>query len=117
LKNNTIFYDVKLWGGNGKPPVEIKDNRFTVRIPTWDRNFSSNAFEVVDQNGRVVLQMIRKSPNSFSIAGIFGGPTGELIAAGDEGILQNPSSEQLANFLLKPIFKYPSWKYQGQYSD
>jgi len=115
-KGNVLSYDVTIWGGSRQPPIEVKDNKFTVRVPGWDYNSNGIAFEVVDESGAPIFQMIRKKPNHFVMNGIFPLPNGQLIVAGPNGLYGSTPSVP-AGFSLKPIFKYPSWKYPGQYAE
>lgn len=115
-KGNVLLYDVTIWGGDGKPPIEVKNNQFTVLVPDWDWNSNPNAFEVVNESGVPVFQMIRKNPNHFVVNGVFPLPGGNVIAAGPDG-MGGPYSSVPPNFALKPIFKYPSWKFAGQYAE
>lgn len=109
-----LYADVTVYGGSALPPVEIKKNQFVVRPPNWDRNSSENAFEVVNENMQPVFQMIYTTPSHIVINGIFPFPGG-LILASDAGMMINPTPP--AGFSLKRIFRYPSWKYPGQYEE
>lgn len=115
-KGSILFYDVTMWGGTGKSPIEVKDNQFTVRVPDWDWNSSPNAFEVVNENGVPIFQLIRKKPNHFVVNGIFPLPRGAVVVAGPKGTI-GPAGRVPPDFALKPIFKYPSWEYPGRYAD
>jgi hypothetical protein len=116
MKGDTLLVDFKAWNGNGKPPIEVKNNEFTVRIPECDKNSNANALEVVNAHGVVLFQLIRKSSTSVAINGIFASPLG-LILAGPDGMVQGAGQSDLDHFRLKPIFKYPAWKYPGQYAE
>ena len=117
MKGDKLLFNFKVWGGEGKPPIEVKNNDFTVRVPMgWDRNSSANALEVVNANGAPVFQMIRKNATDIVVSGVFPTPSGFLLA-GPEGAITGAKPEQISNFHLKPLFKYPSWKYPGQYAD
>jgi len=120
MRGDTLLLHFKVWGGEGKPPIEVNDNEFTVRVPGWDRNSNANALEVINADGVPVFQMIRKTPLEVVINGIFPTPAG-LVLAGPDGMTVSRGSAQvqqsLSAFHLKPIFKYPAWKYPGQYAD
>ncbi len=116
MKGDTLMVDFKAWNGTGKPPIEVKNNEFTVRVPQCDKNSNADALEVVNANGVVLFQLIRKSSTSIVVNGIFASPLG-LILAGPDGMLQGARQSDLDHFRLKPIFKYPSWKYPGQYAE
>ncbi len=117
MKGNVFLFHFKIWGGNGKPPVEVKDNEFIVRNLGYDRNSSANALEIVNADGIPLFQMIRKTPTDIVVNGVFPMPRGGIIIAGPKGMIGNASQSDLDGFRLVPIFKYPSWKYPGQYSD
>jgi hypothetical protein len=109
---NKIGYYVALWGGEGNPPLEIHNDHFTVRVPTWDRNFSPTAFEVIDENGRPVFQMMRKGETTLIMYGIFAALHNFVALVGPK-----QTKIEIKNFTLAPIFKYPSWKYPGVYAN
>jgi hypothetical protein len=116
-KGNKILVNAKLWGGVGLAPVEIEGNNFTVRTPPgWDRNSSNNAMEVVDPEGRVYFQMIRKTASQIAFYGVFPRPDGKLFLASPKGTLPEESTIP-SDFKIDPLFKYPSWKYPGKYAD
>lgn len=113
LKNGKMQCDVTIWGGVGKAPITVTGNEFEVRTG-WDRNFTSNALEVVNEHGEPVFQMIRKRPAHWVVNGYFPHPGG-LILATDSGTTINPTMIQPD--AIKPLFKYPSWKYLGEYAE
>jgi hypothetical protein len=117
LENGIIYCDVEIWGGPGGPPIQVRHNEFVVQPPEWDRNFSERAVEVVDAQGVPIFQLIRKTVSHYVVNGILPFPGGGLIVATDQGTALNPSPGNLARAraALKPIFKYPSWKYHGQF--
>jgi hypothetical protein len=112
-----LFADVTIYGGKGQPPVEITNNRFIVRPYNWDRNSSNTALEIVDEKQKPILQLIYEKPTQIRINGYLPGPRGFLLLGIGQQTITNPSPEVLAKVSLKPIFKYPSWKYPGQYAD
>ena len=115
VNGNVLLYDFKIWAGTGVAPIEVKNNRFTVRVPEWDWNSNANAFEVVDEKNVTIFQLIRKTQDHIIVNGIFPMPDGRMIVAGPKGagLVKSVPSD----FVLKPIFRYPSWKYPGQYAD
>jgi hypothetical protein len=112
-----LFVDFTTWDGPDKPSVEVKGNEFIVRPEGWDRNSSANALEVVNNQGQAVFQLIRRSPTDVVINGLFLFPNGIRWAANYPRTVVNPTPARLAEFLPKPIFKYPAWKYPGKYAD
>jgi hypothetical protein len=110
-----LYADVKVYG-DGESPIVVKNNEFVVRPQGWDKNSSQNALEVVDNNLRPVFQLIYKGRAQIQLNGIFAA-RGRVILASEGTSLVDPRPEAIKAFSLKPIFKYPSWKYPGQYSD
>jgi hypothetical protein len=74
MKGNVLLFHFKVWNSEGKPPIEVIDNEFVVRLPGLDKNSNSNALEVVNINGVPVFQMIRKTPTHLVVNGIFPTP-------------------------------------------
>jgi len=117
VTRNVLYCDVTVWGGQGQPAIEIKNNEFSVRPPGWDRNYSTNAVEVVDGAGVPVFQIIRRTPSHYVVNGYFPFPDGRTILATDQGTTVASGSITIPRDALRPIFKYPSWKYLGKYAD
>lgn len=119
-KHNELLFSFVSWSNGVK--IEVDNNQVKIGDPLVDRNFSPNAFEIVNGAGEPIFQLIR-NPSSITVNGIFPTPTISsqtglplvLWISPETGILS--SSTKPAAFKLKPIFKYPSWKYTGQYSD
>ncbi len=110
VRGGEPYADVKIYGGSGLPPIEIKNNQLLNKPPEWDFNSNERALEIVDQNYRPIYQFFYKSPSHIVLNGIFPFPGG-LILANENGTLINPYLP--VTFSLKRIFKYPSWKYPG----
>jgi hypothetical protein len=117
LEGDILYADASLSAGPSEPVIEIRRNTFEVksRPPNWDINSSESAFEVVLNKEQTfpVFQMIRKGSHAVEINGIFrvGNPHNYLIVS-PKGIFETPKHFQP----LEQIFKYPSWKYPGQYA-
>lgn len=114
MKNGNLFADVKIFGGSGLPPIEIKQNELINKPHDWDFNSNDKALEIVDKNKTPIYQFYYKTPSHIVVNGIFPFPGG-LILANENGVLLNPSLP--TTFTLKRIFKYPSWKYPGEYEE
>jgi hypothetical protein len=114
FENGILYCDVTLWGGKNSPPVEVKHNNFVVRPAGWDRNFTSNALEVVNERGIPIFQLIRKTPSHYVLMGIIAS-SGQVLVGTETEVWHNPPS--IPPDYLKPLFKYPSWKYLGQYAN
>lgn len=115
VTDGKLYVDVKVYSGD-KPPIEINNNEFVVRPPDWDKNSNERALEVVDGKQKPVFQLIYKGKAMIQINGIFVGQ-GHVMLASERETIGGASPESIAAFSLKPIFKYPSWKYPGQYAD
>jgi hypothetical protein len=121
LLNGNFYLDVHLFGGFHMPAVEIVRNEFTVNIPSWDHNVRDHTFEVVNENTVPMLQVIFETDRRVRVNGVFAGekPNEVLILAPGEGgkIDIDPTGHTPITVPLKPLFKYPSWKYPGIYAD
>lgn len=107
-----------LWQANSRP-IQIKHNEI-VNVPAgWDLNSNLNALEIVNERGNAVFQLYYKSPSHLVMNAIFyvAGHPSEVFIADEDGLqgvsLPAPGQE----YSLKRIFKYPSWKFPGQYED
>jgi len=114
IEDDNLYADVKIYGGSGLPSIEIKQNKLSNKPHDWDFNSNKKAMEIVDKNQNPIYQFFYKSPSHIVVNGVFPFPGG-LILANDEGALINPSFP--TTFKLKRIFKYPSWKYPGEYEN
>jgi len=114
VKSERLYVDLKVFDMAGKPPIEVVGNEFKVRHADWDRNSSQNAIEVINSVGYPVFQLVRTRSDQIVIRGLFPFPDGSVfIASGNSSYFAAPGGSVSPN--LKPIFKYPSWKYPGQY--
>jgi hypothetical protein len=114
VENGKLFADVKVYGGANLPPIEVLHNEFVVRPPDWDRNSNSTAMEVVNERRFPVFQLIYETPSRIRVNGIFPFPGGLILATGDRSEVYMGKIPPIS-FPLKRIFRYPSWKYPGQY--
>jgi hypothetical protein len=113
LENN-LYADVKIYGGSGLPAIQIKKNKLINKPQKWDFNSNKKALEIVNEKQIPMYQYIYKTSSHIILNGIFPLPGGGVIFASEGGSITNPSPSKM--FSLKPIFKYPSWKYPGQYN-
>lgn len=129
---------------NGKSPIApyIKDNRFYVGVENlfrtnldtvfmnedldyalpknWDRNYDSNAFEIIAEDGLPVLQIKYVQPNAIQVNGIFFISTNHVLVAFGHGIANRaiPITDQNSSFFRRTNwFKYPSKEHLGQLAD
>jgi hypothetical protein len=116
MKDDTLLFSLKLWSPTGQGPIEVENNEFKVNISGCDWNYTANALEVVDENGIPIFQMIRQAPHKIVVYGIFASPIGLLLANETRFAIWKvgPIPQE---FILRPLFKYPAWKYPGKYAD
>jgi hypothetical protein len=112
IEDGQLYADVKIYGGRGLPPIEIKKNKLSNKPHDWDFNSNDKALEIVDNKQTPIYQFFYKTPSHIVINGIFPSPGG-LILANENGATINTIFP--TNFSLKRIFKYPSWQYPGEY--
>lgn len=115
LEGNHIYVDVKVYRGPGLSAVEVKQGAVTMDVPGWDRNSDKTAFEVVNEKGIPVIQMIHTTPSSIVIRGVLVFANGLVMVANEKGTSMNPPNP-LA-LAPKPIFKYPSRLHPGESSE
>jgi hypothetical protein len=112
-----VSYTIKFWSPDNRATVEVTDGQFVVRNVYLDRNFTKNALEVVANNGQQpILQVIWKTPGHMILNGLFNRSDGMLLCMAENvPTVLHPS--QASQCQIKPIFKYPSWKFEGVYAD
>jgi len=47
-RSGILYADVKVFGGSGAPPIEIKNNQLLNKPPNWDFNSNDKAIEIVN---------------------------------------------------------------------
>ncbi|MDP8263198.1 MAG: hypothetical protein P9M13_07845 [Candidatus Ancaeobacter aquaticus] len=112
IEGGQLYADVKIYGGSGLSPIEIKKNKLSNKPSNWDFNSNETALEIVDNTQTPIYQFFYKNKSHIVMNGIFPFPGG-LILASENGATINPTLP--TNFSLKRIFKYPSWQYPGEY--
>lgn len=115
-KNGVLYVDTVVMDAAGGPAIKIVKNEFTVKPADWDKNFTADAFEVVNGQGLPVFQLIRKGLGRIVMFGIFYGNNGQLLIADEYGV-RSGIYANVRQFKPKPIFKYPAWKFRGKYAD
>ena len=108
---DVLYADITVAGEDGTPTIELRKNQFTVQHDGWDKNSNKNAIEVINSQSRVVFQLIRESRSSVRLKGAFPIRDGVVIADDTHLVVGHAANE--CN--IKPIFKYPAWKYPGRY--
>ena len=117
VKNHTFYVDVTVSDPDKLLPVEIKEGKLTVTPANWDTNSNDSAFEVVDGKLDVVFQIIYHKPSKVFLYGIFPDPQvkSQLIYVSEQSIALSYTKPK--EFSIKRQFKYPSWKYPGQFDE
>jgi hypothetical protein len=117
---NHIAVSTKIRDGTGKMVAEIERNEWKLRPSLlWDRNYTSNSLEILDETGDVVLQIVVLS-DRIQIQGIWHDKTGQWLEMVKErdgrghfvgSIRKGPESEPVK---ISPIFVYPSDRHFGE---
>lgn len=105
----------------GSVIASIERNEWKVALPpkTFDRNYSKDMLEIIDDKGEVVLQ-VRALKDAIQLNGIFYGENGFGMAIYPHPqklgwmrmVMLGPDSDHQAN--LVPIFRYPSELHLGE---
>ena len=111
--NGKVSYSVKFWSPEQHSVIEVADGRFTVLNDTLDRNYSSRALEVVTPDGHPILQIIWVTPGHMQLNGLFPLPNGTLLCLSSDSPKSVTATNPFSDCTIPPIFRYPSWKYQG----
>jgi hypothetical protein len=113
LEGGRLYADAVLSGE--RDAVLLQRNRIVQRPPEWDVNSNERALEVVDERGRPVFQMILVSEQQLKIRGVFRGKAGSAVFTDTSTFNTSPTADRALN--LKPLFKYPAWKFAGQLAE
>jgi hypothetical protein len=138
IKRNRLYVSVLLPYQTERKRISM-DNALDGNLPPkWDRNFSTNAFEIVKEDNTPLLQVIYKRPDVIEVYGVFVldenqvfvtfGPTNSMwlqnVTADSTKITADSTAQILsqaafeADFVKrKSIFKYPSSRFQGVYAE
>jgi hypothetical protein len=112
VKGGKLYADVTVYDESGTPIPLLRQNKFIMGSPSWDRNFNDQAFEVVDANGSPVFQLIYRTQSWIVVKGIFQRSNSVVLADKDVRVISGHKVP--SDFSIKRIFKYPSYKYLGQ---
>lgn len=109
-----FFVDVSLLTGDKGFEIGLRGNKLFGKPGSWDMNSNNSALEVVDDKGEPVFQFILKDESHIVLNGVFV-IAGMATIATDHGTTFLTSPDNPIRKQIKPIFKYPAWKYPGQY--
>jgi len=117
IKDGRIYVSGKLFDRKSDLLVELVSNEWKVASSpiTWDRNFTTNALEVRDSTGDVVLQVVLLGHELCFQAKLFG-------SDGTSIVFVEPSPNCLWQVFrkpdelvkIRPYFLYPSSKHLGE---
>jgi hypothetical protein len=69
--SNRLFVSVKIPFHNAQQEISMSDAMDSKLPPYWDWNWSSNAFEVINERNKPVLQVWYDHPNQIDVRGVF----------------------------------------------
>jgi len=117
-EDGKLYFDTQLLWSPESPPVQIRHNQIIDKPYGWDLNSNMNAFEIVNEHGNAVFQIIYRSQFHIVMNAVFyiAGHK-EVFIADDDGVQGVPLPKPGHEYSLKRIFKYPSWKFPGEYQD
>jgi len=98
----------------GKMIAQIVNNDWLVNPEgRYDRNFSNNAFEVINNINKIpIFQIVLKDQNNIYIGGVFYYEKGRIVAS-QKGLFINPGDKRPEDN-IRCIFRYPGDKHLGQ---
>ena len=115
IENGVLYADISVYAGSNLPPIKIVRDKLSGKPKDWDFNSNKNAIEIVNSAGKPMYQFLYKSASQIVVNGIFPFANGFLIA-GPKGLTVIQNANVIAEYDLEPIFRYPSWKYPGEYA-
>jgi len=111
-ENNRLMVDAELYNEKQVLVCSIVRSEWQFNPDgEYDRNYSNNAFEVVDGNLIPVLQIYLKEPNKIYVGGFLRTDKGATVGLTPNKILINPIEKDLE---LKRLFRYPSRENPGK---
>jgi hypothetical protein len=114
--NGNLYIDADLYSGPQSKPMLLRDNVLENRPAGWDLNMKSGrALEVVNEAGIPVFQIVYADDFTVTLNGIFINSNGIVIASPDG--LSSTSLGGNIPYDVKPLFKYPSFKHLGEFSE
>ena len=107
LVDNQLLVNAKL----GAKGVELKDNTLFNKPHGWDSQADDNNLEIVNEHRNPVFQLTYLTGNTAAVRGVFFNQAESLCVVVDEERVLHATAADIATIKIKPIFKYPSWKY------
>jgi hypothetical protein len=118
-----LFVKRTWWGGwscdltilfNATRVTVMKHNEVSDQMPLqWDVNFDDHAIEVVDNDGRPMIQVIQDGDYDIYVNAVLNvNPNGVMIIKGNS-LRTKALSKLTENDFPKPIFKHPAYANRG----
>jgi len=130
VSNGKIVLNVEWAPVFGMPPLKLENNELSGLPSNWDFNHSANAIEVVNERLVPIFQFYYKDDTHLVFNGVI---TSAATTAKHNGVAfisethysvetmmdfsKNDFFKRIEALNLKTIFKYPAWKYPGEYAD
>lgn len=118
IENGELKISRKISNKEGKNVAEIKANEWMVNLNyIFDKNFDKNAFEVVDDEGKVRLQVVYNG-EAVKLAILDYTDDGKIAYVGpiNDGTAYTFGDNYPidSDFSIEPLFKYPSQLHPGE---
>jgi hypothetical protein len=126
VSNDQLLVDADVFTSIGQPPMRVRRNEISGRRlgrtweqRGWDKQSTSNALEIVNENYSPVLQIIYLDNAEVVITGVFVSGERAVILTAEETVfaLKSQLDEFLKHWKIKRLFKYPSWRYPGVFDE
>jgi len=116
--NGRVVVSTAIRNRSGQLIAELIRNEWKIRPSLlWDRNFNSNALEVRDEAGNVVLQ-VESLPDRIRLQAVWSSQSGSFAfvkkTKGGGAFLIGPNYDPLTCLKINPIFVYPSDLHPGE---
>lgn len=111
LSSSKLLVSTSIRNANGELIAELRDNEWKLnRDSIFDRNYTDNALEVRDRQGKVSLQVVHFG-DTIHLAGIFRCKNGWATVLGpvkDGAVMDIKPPGKEAQYEITPICEYPS---------
>jgi len=122
IENDALKISTKIRNKKGEMVAELIGNEWKAKPEKmWDRNYTDNALEVIDERGDVILQVliredvIQFAAKMYSSTGLgIGLGSAEDPELGMVGVIEVRPLGQPLELVIEPIFEYPSELHLGE---
>jgi len=107
FKDGKLLVSAEIKNAGGDVVAKITDNEWSVEpnpIVTYDRNYLSYAFEVIDSDRVPILQVVMTPENKVFVGGVFYSENATLVSMLNGTTIINPIDSDYN----QTIFQYPS---------